>query len=226
MEINWKEHFARYHFNRVVTPDGELRSETHSHGILDIALMIEYADGKKVGETYFLKKKMTTRAKYEKVRVAYPQMPPADFSKEDSSIDLLKAVARERKAGRMRLVSHQADPKVGRKLDSFCRELIQNENSENAAEWIKNPKARLGELSRRASRELIAKLLRDGALRVHACEISREPDMENTGHLVVELPESPSSRRSLLRTAGNWAMKQGFEPTPDDGQSMVYIKLD
>ena len=226
MAIDWKERFSGYQYNRLVTPEGELRKETHSYGMLKIGLMIEYANGQKVGETYFVNKRMATRAKYEKARVAYEKMPAADSSGEDPNVEFLKAVSRERREGRKRLKVHKPDIAAGRKLDAFCRELIQKESSADAAQWIRNPKATLGELSRSASRAMVDKLLDKGAVRVYACEICREPGLENTGHVVVELPEASDARMSILKIAGNWAMKLGFDPTPDYGQSMVYIKLD
>jgi hypothetical protein len=198
----------------------------HSYGMLEIALVIEYAKGEKAGETYFVKKKMATRAKYEKARAAYEKMPAANSSGEDPNVEFLKAVSEERQEGRRRLKEHQPDLQMGERLNAFCRELIQKENSEDAALWIKNPKATLGELSRTASRALVDKLIEKGAIRIHACEIFRESGFENTGHLVVELPMKPEARSSILKIAGSWAMKLGFDPTPDDGQCMVYIKLD
>jgi ankyrin repeat protein len=58
---------------------------------------MEYLAGKKVGETYFVKKRMVARTRYEKVRPAYPDMPEADASLEDSGAELAKLAGREKR---------------------------------------------------------------------------------------------------------------------------------
>ena len=49
---------------------------------------------------------------------------------------------------------------------------------------------------------------------------------ENSGNLVVELPEEPADRAKLFKFIGRRAQLLGFEPDLDNGQQYGYIKLD
>ncbi|MFN7139057.1 MAG: hypothetical protein ACK4UN_06950, partial [Limisphaerales bacterium] len=51
----------------------------------------------KVDETYFRNRRMVSRRSYEKARVAYPDMPPADDSLEDTGAELLRAVRQQQR---------------------------------------------------------------------------------------------------------------------------------
>jgi hypothetical protein len=50
--------------------------------------------------------------------------------------------------------------------------------------------------------------------------------LENTGHLVVELPTDPSARARILDTIDRIASKTGYRGDFDDGQRYCYVKLD
>ncbi len=206
--------------------DGRGRTESYSYGTFDIALQVEYVDGKKVGESYYVKRKLVSRERYEKARTAYPRMPAADPSLDDWASKLLKDAAGERRAAPARQQPYVPNEKSARRLDAFCAQLVEKPGSKDAVAWIAQSTSTLGELSRRASRRLVSTLVERGAVRVFACEIDVERGLENTGHLVVELPDDVSARRAILKIAARWARKLGFDPTPDDGQRMVYIKLD
>lgn len=77
--------------------DGKLLEETHSYGLPDISCQICYGDGKKINELYFVKKRMVGRARYEKERASYPDMPAADEALEDLGAQLMKAARKEQK---------------------------------------------------------------------------------------------------------------------------------
>lgn len=206
---------------------GQLTSELHSHGILDVGLTMEFDNGKKVSEMYFVNRRVVSRARYEKARASYPDMPPADAALEDVGGALLKDVKRERTLRKKKHSVHVPDPFAAERLDAFCRSLIEREPAHDATTWIAYPHHTLGTLSRRASRKLVSSMIDAGALSVFACDIDAGGQLEaNTGHLVIELPSDVAQRKMLLRIAARAAEEQGYEPYPDNGQRFVYVKLD
>lgn len=76
---------------------GRVTREMHSYGMLKIACNIEYAGGKKVAESYFVNQRLVGRARYEKVRVKYPDMPEANQSLADAGAELVNLVGKEKK---------------------------------------------------------------------------------------------------------------------------------
>ena len=226
MADDWKTRSVGYTVDRQLGPGGDLLSETHCYGILEIGLVTKFFGGNKTGEMYFLRGKPTTRLKYEAARTKFPEMPPADGSLEDPLVELRRVQAEERRHSTKRSGKHKADPEVARKHDTICAGILTEEDCEDVAFWMKKSISTLGEMTRRASRELVRKLMGNGAVRIIACKIDRAVDRENSGELVVVLPQEPRLRKSIFKIAANWAIKSGFEPTPDDGQTMVYIKLD
>src|SRR5690349_1012501 len=82
---------------RTFDENGRLQEETHSYGLLDIACKISYSDERKSNELYFVKKRMVGRARYEKERVKYADMPAADQSHEDLGAQIMKAARKEQK---------------------------------------------------------------------------------------------------------------------------------
>jgi hypothetical protein len=78
-------------------PDGTLASETHSYGLVEIACELAFVSGKKVAETYLVNKRLVGRARYEKARAKYPDMPAADPTMPDTGAELTKLAGRETK---------------------------------------------------------------------------------------------------------------------------------
>jgi hypothetical protein len=77
--------------------DGTLIEETHSYGLLEIGIKYDFKAGVKVDETYFAKRRLVSRRSYEKARVVYPDMPPADNSVEDFGALLLQGMRRQQR---------------------------------------------------------------------------------------------------------------------------------
>ena len=77
--------------------DGLLADEQHSHGLLDIGIRYDFKAGVKIDETYFANRRMVGRRTYEKARVAYPDMPPADNAIEDFGASLLTEVRKQQR---------------------------------------------------------------------------------------------------------------------------------
>lgn len=82
---------------RTIDDDGSLSSEMHSYGMLDIAVNMEYSNGQKTTETYYVKKRLAGRKRYEKARLDYPDMPSADDAMADTGAELIKLVGKEKK---------------------------------------------------------------------------------------------------------------------------------
>ena len=86
----------------------------------------------------------------------------------------------------------------------------------------------LGELeSNEASLQLVNRLYEAGAIEILAVEINKyEGEGENTGKLVVVLPEGGEQRSKVLDLCSDIAQEQGFDPLEDFGQRRVFIMLD
>jgi hypothetical protein len=205
---------------------GQLTSETHGYGMLDIALKVDFDEGTKTEETYFVKRRLVSRSRYEKERLDYPDMPAADNSLQDWAVDLLKAAERERREQCKAAKNHTPDPAAARQIDAFCAEMMGRGEREAAVAWIESPQHTLGELDHAASRRLVAKFARLGCKEIHACEIDHYEDLANTGHLVVELPDQPNQRKAVFREISRLAELQGYSGDFDDGQRYAYVKLD
>jgi len=118
-------------------------------------------------------------------------------------------------------------------MKSFCESLISASNAKEAREWLQSGRKRtftLGELaSTEESLALVEKVYAAGAVRVTAVEIDEYPDMggcQNTGKLVIELPDAPSKRTKVLAWASEIAEKQGFDALSDTGERYVFLMLD
>jgi hypothetical protein len=122
--------------------------------------------------------------------------------------------------------------------DDFARLLLTSGVAAEAFAWLSTKdgiRRTLGELATaEASLALVAQLYAAGAKEVTAVQIRRsvretlaEDDVhENTGHLVVELPEQSAERKAVFRLRRREARRQGYDPTTDAGQGLLYIKLD
>ncbi len=121
--------------------------------------------------------------------------------------------------------------------DSQWEKLATASNAMEAREWLKTGPKRgfalvtLGEMdSTEDSLALVDEAYSAGAVRVTAIEIDDYPDFmggaQNTGRLVITLPDSQSKRDKFFAWAGKIAEKQGFDATIDDGQRYLFVMLD
>jgi hypothetical protein len=109
--------------------------------------------------------------------------------------------------------------------------LLECSESKEALVWLQEgpPDSRtIGELpTTEASLSVVRELYSLGARRVTAVEIdtydSRE---ENTGKLVISLPENESMRSGLFAWNAKHAYEMGFDPDEDMGQKHLLIMLD
>ena len=117
--------------------------------------------------------------------------------------------------------------------ESFIEARLANPNKVEARSWLENTHSdeyfvNLGELgSNEESLDLIDKFYSAGAVEVIAVEIDKyEGEGENTGKLVVVLPEDKERRAKILELCSNIAEEQGFDRLEDFGQKRVFLMLD
>jgi len=203
---------------------GNLLSENHSYGMLQLSLERKFQGGAMESETYIGKRRLITRAAYEKARAMYPDMPAADTTMPDLASELaqwVRAEARKKKPKR------ETDPEAARKLDAFCEGLLQGQDVEDAFAWLVQGKSTLGEMSAPASRRFLLALRDWGCPAVQACEVERDHDLpKNSSHLVITLPQEAEARKKVFKRVGKIAKEQGFDPYADDGQKFLYAKMD
>ena len=118
---------------------------------------------------------------------------------------------------------------------NFIRERLEDPNSKKAEAlaWLKDNGGRntVGELPTNGeSLALIQEAYQAGAKEVLAIEIDayEEDDgvYENTGKLIVKLPEDAAARRGVFEWCGRQAEAQGFDAEEDEGQTHVFVALD
>jgi hypothetical protein len=202
-----------------------LTEERHTYGMLDIGITMEFKDGVKSGEMYFVKRKLASRKRYEKARADYSDMPPPDQELEDFGGDLLKDLRAERRQRAKAAQEHVPDSEVAAEIDSFCQTMLTTGKLADGKTWIESTDHTLGEYPHAKSRSIISKLLHDGAKQVHVCDIDCYDDnQENTDHLVIELPVD-ADRKPVFRELARLASLQGYNGEFDNGQRYAYVKL-
>lgn len=119
-------------------------------------------------------------------------------------------------------------------MTDFDRQLIQSLLASNKAEaltWLRaaTPQSfrNIGEMdTTEESIRFIQHLYDLGATTVLAVEIDEYPDGQNTGNLLVELPNDSDARARLFSFERDHAESHGFDATPDTDQPYLYLKLD
>jgi len=112
--------------------DGTLVEEQHTYGVLDIGIKYSFSAGVKVDETYFSKRRMVGRKTYEKARLAYPDMPPADMAVEDFGALLLRDARkqqRQNKAEAEKRLAESAESRFPRPSTTNWLRVISGEKS-------------------------------------------------------------------------------------------------
>jgi hypothetical protein len=110
----------------------------------------------------------------------------------------------------------------------FIEKLLASRKAEALA-WLNSPSSfrNLGELARtEASVTFVKRIYSLGAIKVLAVEIIDYPEGENTGKLLVELPEDRFLRGELFAFEREFAESMGFDGTADEGQRYLFLKLD
>ena len=114
---------------------------------------------------------------------------------------------------------------------AFIKKLLANPKKGEALAWLKASSdvcfRNLGELGTTAESVAFVQRLYDlGAKDVTAVEINEYATGQNTGKLVVDLPDDPVQRSQLFHWVAQQAESRGFEADDDFGQSYLFVWLD
>ncbi len=105
-------------------------------------------------------------------------------------------------------------------MDDLIDRMLKDPEREEAQSWLSGgPDRYIFEFDPDASLGMVQELYALGASEVLAVEIDKEPDMQSTNTLVIELPRETSQRAAVFRWVEEYMRDCGFDPTPDDGQS-------
>ena len=116
--------------------------------------------------------------------------------------------------------------------ERFIREMLEKPNKAEAFSWLDectdDSFRTVGESeTNEQSIDLIHEIYKAGAVEVTAVEIDKYPDGdENTGKLVITLPDEPEKRRRVLEWCSRISQVQGFAAHEDYGQRHVFVMLD
>lgn len=116
--------------------------------------------------------------------------------------------------------------------DEFVQRFLDAPDTREALGWLKEDQTgmqrTLGEgLPAKESIQFVQAFYDAGAQQVLAVKIDDYGHgMENTGKIVIQLPDAPDQRAALLAKAGEIAQSQGFDAEPDNGQRYVFLMLD
>ena len=116
--------------------------------------------------------------------------------------------------------------------DEFVQQYLDAPETKEALSWLKagceeeNFRS-VGELcSIEESIALIQRFYDCGAAEVLAVEIDIDEGEQNTGKLVIKLPDDANKRASVVSFISEINVTQGFEPVHDDGQTYSFVMLD
>ncbi len=109
--------------------------------------------------------------------------------------------------------------------------LLADPAKEELLPWLragtKEAPRTLGELRSPAeSLKLALRIYGAGPKKIWAVEIQKGAEFQNTGRLVVVLPEARAARAAVFNVVNALSAKQGFDPTPDWGQKHALVTLD
>lgn len=170
-----------------------------------------------IADEYYILDKKVSRKKYLEEAARHPDWP--QYLKDKSRVNKwLKQCKR-------RSVAPTSDEL--KELES----MLANSQSKEALAWLQSgpPGSHtIGENWGHArSVAIVRNLYAYGAVRVTAVEIDRyEPHFENTGKLVVTLPDATKARAELFRWCNERAKRGGFDAVKDVGQKHLFISLD
>ncbi len=116
--------------------------------------------------------------------------------------------------------------------DAFVQQFLNAPNTREVLEWLRGaPDGEFRSLGEFGSTEESIALAQDiydaGAAEVLAVEIDYyEGDGQNTGKLVIKLPDESEARKRVFAWAGANSESHGFGPEPDTGQRFLFSMLD
>jgi hypothetical protein len=126
------------------------------------------------------------------------------------------------------LITPRPEPGAGIGADKLCRKLLAENEHREALTWAKESKPgdlrTIGEQSPEESFKIINNLYTSGAISAQIVKIERVSGLGETSNIVcVELPTAPGSRVKLFKIEAKTASNEGFDPTPDEGQTYLFL---
>jgi hypothetical protein len=117
------------------------------------------------------------------------------------------------------------------KQKHFIQKFLDNPNKQEVIAWLdkdvdENYAVTLGEMAVTESYDFAQKIYEYGAVEVIAVEIDSYPDGENTGKLLIVLPDDFEKRKTLFVWNAKNAESLGFESDKDFGQEYLFVRLD
>lgn len=116
--------------------------------------------------------------------------------------------------------------------DSFAQQFLDAPDTREALGWLNEDTTGmqrfLGEgLPAQQARDFVQGLYDAGAKQVWVVKIDSYDDgMENSGKMLIELPDDTEQRSEILLKADEINLSQGFDPIEDEGQRYVFLMLD
>lgn len=177
-----------------------------------------YCGGELMATVFWLDNDKVSRKRYLEACKQNPNLPRY----EDEPAIAAKNPAK--KAAKRASQSYQP-------ADELPLKLLHGSHVREALGWLqesRNPSRSLGEARNQDdSIKLVEKLYQLGAQAVHATEIKSSPSRDqNSGRLILELPEQQEKRKKLFRICGKIAKAGGFDADPDVRQRYLLLMLD
>lgn len=199
-------------FGEISFVDGKMTGRQHCYFQL----------GESGAQQYWLENKRVSRKRYLKACEKNSKLPRYDDE-----------LPKEKKHLTKRRQSEPSNSSIrsSQDLDELPLGLLQGKDVKEALSWLADTRElsrSLGEATDQAeSIRLVKKLYRLGAVSVHAVEIDGGPDEDqNSGKVVIELPDVQEQRAKLLKLCGKLARDLGFEADSDVGQKYLLLMLD
>jgi hypothetical protein len=124
--------------------------------------------------------------------------------------------------------SNSWSPLVCRDPDARAKKILETQGALEVLSWLDgggDTERTLGEdTDAVASRKIADSFYKAGASKVWVFDINEQD--QNSGRLMVELPDDSRKRKATLRVCNKWGAKQGFDPDKDEGQRYVLVMLD
>jgi hypothetical protein len=116
--------------------------------------------------------------------------------------------------------------------DEFVKQFLGAPDTREVLEWLgSTPDSEYRSLGESGSTEdaiaLAQKIYDAGAVEVLAVEIDEYEGVgQNSGRLVIKLPDQPEARRRVFAWAAANSESHGFDPYTDTGQRYLFSMLD
>jgi hypothetical protein len=171
-----------------------------------------YRDGTTCAYTYWIANKKVSRKRYDEECQRDAGLPKYETQDEPSFVNPSMRVS-------------SAD------TDDLARAILARQGAHEALSWLKDdstPECSLGEASTiNDSIALVESLYRAGAVRVWVFDVRGSGAVgQNSGRLLVELPNDAKPRQMLLSECSKIGAEQGFSAEVDYDQQYVVLMLD